>query len=126
VELGGGHLDALLPVEIGMHLLRAVPKGQKGRGKHGGLSEYAKRMDKPRTTLIGWMNAAEVLEAAKLSPGDGFLSDKVKHLEAIHKAPREAWRPLVERMAQKEADGKDQRTRRARAGRSGEQRRSPR
>ena len=87
----------LSPLEIGLHALKAVPLAQGGRGKKGGLAEYATRLAKDRGDLTRYRQAAEVFVAIRETIGSTqqFL-DKAQHLAAIHKAERELWQVLAE------------------------------
>jgi len=81
----------LSPLEIGIHALKAVPKAAGGRGKKGGLAEYAAKVGKSKQYIQQIRDAAEVLIKAKPSSQlDGFL-DKSQHLFAIHGLPEECW-----------------------------------
>jgi ParB/RepB/Spo0J family partition protein len=55
----------LSPLEIGIHALEAVEKGNKWA--RGGLKEYAKEIGKTAAYISQVRNAAEVLKAIKLS-----------------------------------------------------------
>jgi ParB-like chromosome segregation protein Spo0J len=85
----------LSPLEIGMHVLKAVPLETGGRGKEGGLSEYAKAIGKSNGYLTQVRQAAEVLEACKPFSQLNGLLDKAQHLAAIHALPRERWPAMV-------------------------------
>jgi site-specific DNA-methyltransferase (adenine-specific) len=90
----------LSPLEIGMHALKAVPLADGGRGKRGGLSEYATRIGRTGEYIGQLRNAADVLLAVQ-TPNLSleFISGKAKHLYEISKAPRGAWPFLVDRLA---------------------------
>jgi site-specific DNA-methyltransferase (adenine-specific) len=75
----------LSPLEIGMHALKAVPKSEGGRGKKGGLSEYARMIGKDKGNLSRYRNAAEVYQ--NCCNDTTVLLDKTEHLAAIHSAP---------------------------------------
>ena len=95
----------LSPLEIGIHALKAVPKAEGGRGKKGGLSEYAERIGKTNQYVGQLRQAAEVaVETSNLSLG---FMDRTKHLAAIHKLPRPCWRPACEWLAAHEAPVSD-------------------
>ena len=89
----------LSPLEIGLHALKAVPVAKGGRGKKGGLSEYAKRLGKTQQYMSRMRDAAEVLCNAKLTTRVVSFLDKAKHLAAIHKLPQPAWQPACEHLA---------------------------
>lgn len=87
----------LSPLEIGIHALKAVPKAEGGRGKKGGLSEYARKLGKDQGYVSELRQAAEVIaETHGLS--HRFL-DKAKHLCALHKLPRACWPAACEWLA---------------------------
>jgi len=75
----------LSPLEIGIHALSYVPKSTGGRGKKGGLSEYAKALGKNQATISQLVQAARVAEKVLLE--QCLLQDKTKHLSAIHQLP---------------------------------------
>jgi hypothetical protein len=77
----------LSPLEIGVHALEAVGLGEHGRGKEGGLSEYARQIGKSQPYVTQVRQAAEVLKSAKTITQVMVLLDKAKHLAAIHSAP---------------------------------------
>jgi len=99
----------LSPLEIGMHALHYVAKAAGGRGKKGGLSEYAERVGKDAGDLSKYRNAARVVET--LGTFQGFsvstLLDKAAHLAAIHALPETAWPAAVVLMLKKELSAKD-------------------
>jgi hypothetical protein len=81
----------LRPLEIELHVLKAVSESDGGRGKNGGLRAYAAMVGKTDTYIRQLRDGAEVYKTAKLTPQ--FL-DLGQHLSAIHKADRQAW-PLL-------------------------------
>jgi len=83
----------LTPLEYGMHVLKYVELSEGGRGKKGGLSEYARVVGKAKDTISGVKLAAEVF--SKLSDRSDSLLEKSTHLAAIHKAPEADWPWLV-------------------------------
>lgn len=89
----------LSPIEIGVHALEAVEMGVGGRGRKGGLGEYARQIGKDKGYVSELKSAAEVLVVIKQTVGSSqqFL-DKAKHLSAIHKADSSLWPLLVESM----------------------------
>ncbi len=90
----------LSPLEIGLHALKAVPTGKRGRGNKGdGLKAYAAKLGKGHSTVSEYRSAAEVLEHVKDSLERTFFLDKAKHLAAIHKLPQPAWQPACEHLA---------------------------
>ncbi len=81
-----GELD---PLEIGIHALKAVPLEKGGRGKKGGLSEYAEKLGRTKRAIIDLRLGAEVLiKSGKLT--SQFLG-KATHLAAIHDLPPDLW-----------------------------------
>ncbi|HOA52362.1 MAG TPA: DNA N-6-adenine-methyltransferase [Thermogutta sp.] len=91
----------LSPLEIGLHCLNAVPSGDKGRGKLGGLREYARRIGRDHTTVLRYRHAAEVLLAAEKMVSQGTIfCDKAKHLATIHRLPQDRWAEFVDWVAQ--------------------------
>lgn len=89
----------LSPLEVGMHALECVGKGSPGRGKKGGLSEYARKIGKHKDTIAGLVSAAAVY--SKLSDQSDDLLSRSAHLSEIHSAPSELWPLLVEHMLRK-------------------------
>jgi ParB-like chromosome segregation protein Spo0J len=90
----------LSPLEIGMHALKAVPLAEGGRGRVGGLSEYAERIGRAKGSVSELRSAAEVLQTV-LSENSFGLTDKAKHFYEISKSPRESWPFLVDRLLNK-------------------------
>lgn len=87
----------LSPLEIGMHALKAVPLAGGGRGKRGGLSEYADRIGRSKERISHLRSAAEVAETVSLTTRFGpDLLDRAQHLYEVSKAPGAAWSGLVE------------------------------
>jgi len=93
----GNIQDGIGPLEIGMHAL-GLEQHEGGRGIGGGLSEYARQVGRSQQYISELRDAAEVLSFVKPTAQAVGLADKAKHLHAIHKAPRELWPLLVERM----------------------------
>ncbi len=96
----GNSQGELCPLEYGIHALKAVPLTEGGRGKRGGLNEYARQVGKDAGDLSRLRQAAEVFEAVKPleysnSLADDF-ADKAYHLATIHRADRSLWPMLVE------------------------------
>ena len=90
----------LSPIEIGMHALKAVALAEGGRGKHGGLSEYADRIGWTKAYVGQLRSAAEVAETVNSSIRFD-LSEKAKHLYEISRSPRQAWPLLTGRLLAK-------------------------
>jgi|LSQX01.2.fsa_nt_gb hypothetical protein len=84
---------------------RPCPLGNGGRGRKGGLSEYAKQLGKDNSYVGELRQAAEVLQNIGLEP-KVFL-DKAKHLAAVHSADRRVWTECVETMLKAEWTAKD-------------------
>jgi hypothetical protein len=78
----------LKPLEIGLHALKAVPEGKGGRGKKGGLSEYARSLGLGESYIRQLRDAAEVFKTSHLS---AKFRDMAKHLAAIHALPAACW-----------------------------------
>ncbi len=88
-----GELD---PLEIGIHAFEAVPLSKGGRGKKGGLSEYAEKIGRTQGLLSQVRNAGEVAKHISHLIGlDSFLG-RAQHLSAIHKLPREVWQAMAQ------------------------------
>jgi hypothetical protein len=64
-----------------------------GRGQHGGLSEYAAKVGRGKSTITELVNAARVVENCSLERT--VLLEKTKHLSAIHALPAECWQARV-------------------------------
>ena len=80
------------PLEIGLHALKAVPLEKGGRGKKGGLSEYATKIGKKQPHVSDYRQAAEVFTAIRETYTSVYeFLDKAQHLAAIHKAPADCW-----------------------------------
>lgn len=80
----------LSPLELGMHVLRAVPtaRGRKGAG----LQAYADRVGKTKQYIAQVRAAAEVATTCQVDLTS--LQEKAQHLAAIHKA-EPSLRPLL-------------------------------
>jgi DNA modification methylase len=85
----------LAPLEIGLHALERVGKATAGRGKKGGLADYARKLGKGAPYLSQLVAAAEV---AKSFTQVNDLLDKSKHLYAIHSADASLWPVIVPHM----------------------------
>ena len=105
-----GELD---PLEIGIHAFEAVPEGKRGRGNKGdGLAAYAAKIGQKPPNVSNYRNAGEVV--SKLLSQDNNLSDflgKAKHLNEIHKLPREAWQVACEWLSKNESSVVDVKSR---------------
>lgn len=80
-----GELD---PLEIGIHAFEAVPLSKGGRGKKGGLSEYAEKIGKDKGDVSRYRDAGEVCKTVGLT--QQFLGC-AQHLSAAHKLPKKCW-----------------------------------
>jgi DNA modification methylase len=87
--------DDLKPLEIGLHVLKAVERGKGGRGKKGGVREYARQMGANEQTMMDWAHAAAV---AKLHDQPCSLLSYTTSLSIIHRAPESDWPVLVTAM----------------------------
>lgn len=87
--------DDLKPLEIGLHVLKAVDRGKGGRGKKGGIAAWSEQMGKTRQLVQQYVNAADVVKHEKSL--SGFL-DYAWQLEVIHRAPESDWSVLVAAM----------------------------
>jgi len=92
----------LSPLEIGIHALEAVGLGEHGKGKEGGLSEYARQIGKDGGYIRHLRLAVEVYRTVNFVSWATKLLDKAKHLAAIHSAPQDIWHLLVEAMLEGE------------------------
>lgn len=100
----------LAPLEIGLHALERVGKATAGRGKKGGLSDYARKIGKSQQYLSQLVAAAEV---AKSTSQLVDLLAKTQHLAAIHglagkpkDGPHSHWPEVVQAMLSGGEDGK--------------------
>ena len=84
----------LSPLEYGMHVLKYVELSEGGRGKKGGLSEYARVVGKAKSKISEYKDGAFVFQNCSLV--GTVLLDKARHLAAIHKAPADDWQWLTE------------------------------
>jgi predicted outer membrane protein len=78
----------LSPLEIGIHALHYIEPEEGGRGKKGGVRDYARQVGKDERYLRQLRDAAQVAETAELTPQ---FSDKAQHLAAAHKLPQSLW-----------------------------------
>jgi hypothetical protein len=86
-----------------MHALECVGTEHKGgRGKKGGLTEYAKRVGKTQPYVTELVQAATVAKAIAQAMGLDGLLDKSKHLSEIHALPAELWQEAVAHMLAKQ------------------------
>jgi hypothetical protein len=88
----GNQQDGMSPLEIGIHALGNVFLSEGGRGKEGGLRDYARQIGSAPSKVSEYRQAAEVYQSIKRShEGTDFFLDKALHLAAIHKSPPESW-----------------------------------
>jgi hypothetical protein len=72
----------LSPLEYGMHVLKYVELSEGGRGKKGGLREYARVVGKPFQNIAIYKDAAKVSYQCDTLVVAQLL-DKARHLAAI-------------------------------------------
>lgn len=77
-----------------MHALRVVGKGEKGRGKSGGYSEYARAIGKTQQYISMMVASSEVFDSVKNYQTSDSLIDKTNHLYEISRAPESLWPTL--------------------------------
>jgi N6-adenosine-specific RNA methylase IME4/ParB-like chromosome segregation protein Spo0J len=85
----------LSPLEIGLHALHCVALEKGGRGKKGGLSEYAAALGKRRQNVENYRDAAEVAQYENLNVDMQVLLPRAEHLAAIHSLPAPCWPACV-------------------------------
>jgi ParB/RepB/Spo0J family partition protein len=85
----------LAPLEIGLHALERVGKATAGRGKKGGLSDYARKLGKSQPYLSQLLAAAEVAKSISQLMD---LLNKTQHLYAIHSSDPSLWPVIVPHM----------------------------
>ncbi|ANV88864.1 hypothetical protein [Picosynechococcus sp. PCC 7117] len=73
-----------------------VELSEGGRGKKGGLSEYAEKVGKSKSKFSEYKNGAEVYEKCSHVGTVSDLLDKARHLSHIHKTPSQYWQQLTE------------------------------
>ena len=98
----------LSPLEIGLHALHCVDLSGGGRGnKGGGLKEYAALVGRGASTISEYRQAATVYDLCKVFAQANTLSDKTKHLSAIHSLPESCWPAAVQIMLDKAWSAKE-------------------
>ena len=97
----------LSPLEIGMHALRCVSNSTGGKGKRGGLSEYARLVGKNEKLIRIYRQAAEVVVNIGLKSEVSVLIDKAQHLSVIHSLPESLWQAAVDLMLEHEWSAKE-------------------
>ena len=85
----------LSPLEYGIHVLKYVELSEGGRGKKGGLSEYARQVGKTHGYFSQCSHAAKVVSQLTGLEINSLLT-KTQHLFAINKAPDRYWQQLTE------------------------------
>jgi site-specific DNA-methyltransferase (adenine-specific) len=95
----GNTQGELSKLERAVHVYRAGQRGElgAGRGKKGGLSEYARRIDGKQQRVNEQFAVGELLENYRTSGNFSALveADPYSQLLEVSKAPREAWPTLV-------------------------------
>src|ERR1044071_9760564 len=86
----------LSPLEIGLHALRCVGRAKAGRGKKGGLSDYAVKIGKSQQYLSQLVAAAKVVSALKSTSQLVDFSTRTQHLCAIHALPELFWPDMAQ------------------------------
>ena len=94
------------PMFYGIHCLEHVGGSSGGRGKKGGLREYAAAIGRKHPQVIEWRNAASVALAVSGKTFYRFM-EKTYHLAAIHHADESLWSMLVDQMLKSEWTVKD-------------------
>lgn len=85
----------LSPLEIGVHALKYVQKGKGGKGKNGGLSEYARLIGRTVQYISQLVKAAEVYKMLKPSTRVEGFENKAKHFFEISRVSRKYWESLI-------------------------------
>jgi hypothetical protein len=83
-------------VEVGIHVYRFVDKGNRGRGKKGGVNEYSKKIGLSESEVRRLKNAGCVFLETKNSPSTANFYDKANQLNEIYSAPKSLWETLLE------------------------------
>ncbi|MDI6728457.1 MAG: hypothetical protein QMD44_05970 [Thermodesulfovibrionales bacterium] len=95
-------------LEIGLHALNVIGKASAGRGKTGGLSDYARRLGRTSQYLTQITAAAGVYEyVAKSVTQVTDLFSRTKHLYAISQSPQSLWTLLCEMLIKNDWSVKD-------------------
>ena len=92
----------LSPLEIGIHALEAVPKGKGGKGKVGGISEYARLVGQQQPQVSTYIKAAKVAVAVNPYINIWVLTNRALHLAQIHKVRRDLWEHFVNKLVTEE------------------------
>jgi hypothetical protein len=78
-----------------------VELSEGGRGKKGGLSEYAREIGKDKGNLTRYKDGATVFQSLNGCNVTTLLS-KPQHLSHISKTPPEYWQQLTELLIEKD------------------------
>lgn len=97
----------LSPLEEGKHVFDSVKYGVAGRGKTGGIREYARRLraNDETTDDTGLRQRRDAYEVYRYCGHVSAISEtreKYRHLYQVKKAPREVWTALVEALVKRE------------------------
>lgn len=96
----------LSPLEEGHHVHYYVERSVGGRGKTGGLREYARRLNKNEASLrqrrAAYAVYAKCVESTHFDDPNGL-----SHLYEISKAPEDCWEPLVSALTTRKWSVKD-------------------
>jgi len=97
----------LSPLEIGMHAL-GLDLDKRGKGASGGgLKGYAESVGRSASKISEYRQAAKVAASINSPEGINDLSDKAKHLSAIHALPEACWPEAVEAMVKGQWSAKE-------------------
>jgi hypothetical protein len=89
----------LSPLEIGVHVLQAVPPavpGPKADNANRGLSEYAERIQRSQQYISQLRSAAKVIQSMRSTSQLVDLLNKTQHLYEISRADESTWPTLCE------------------------------
>lgn len=92
----------LSPLEYGMHVLKYVELSEGGRGKKGGLSEYARQIGRSEAALRFDKDAAIVYQKVAHVCEVSEAQERSRHLAIIHKTPSPYWQQLTELLIKNE------------------------
>lgn len=90
----------LTKIEHALHVFRYGKRGEQGRGRKGGLSEYARRVDRPQQRISDQYAVGEVIENYRTSGSFPELikRDPYSHLLEIAKSPHAIQALLIDRL----------------------------
>jgi len=91
----------LSPLEYGMHVLKYVEFSEGGRGKKGGLREYARMTNRSESLLRFDKEGAAVSKNCAHVCAVSEVKDKTRQLSIIGKTPEQYWTKLVEMLVEK-------------------------